>query len=106
MVFKLVLPKFALPGKKTADANQQAVAAARFALPILGRLSVTRQIRLLSGSLVAFFVIAATAAYVSNREAAYTARYLTQSGKLLMLSQRLAKDAQLSALGEDRKSVV
>lgn len=100
MAFKFALPKFALPGKKTAGANRQAWSAAHFSLPLLGRLPVARQIRLLSGSLVTFFFIAAVAAYVNNREAAYTARYLTQSGKLLMLSQRLAKDAQLSALGD------
>ncbi|MCR4298630.1 MAG: methyl-accepting chemotaxis protein, partial [Gallionella sp.] len=100
MAFRFTLPKFKLPGKRTASANQPVKAAARFALPILGHLSIARQIKLLSGSLVTFFFIAAVAAYVNNREAAYTARYLTQSGKLLMLSQRLAKDAQLSALGD------
>ncbi|BBI98397.1 hypothetical protein FGKAn22_00900 [Ferrigenium kumadai] len=47
-----------------------------------------------------FFIVAAVAAYIDNREAAHTARYLTQSGKLLMLSQRLAKDAQLCASGD------
>jgi len=84
---------FGLPGKRAAGAGPGRPAAAP-------RLSIAQKIRLLSGSLVMFFVIAAAAAYVSNREAGYTARYLTQSGKLLMLSQRLAKDAQLSAMGD------
>ncbi len=64
------------------------------------RPSAALKIRLLSGSLVVFFMVAAAASYVNNREADYAARYLTQSGKLLLLSQRLAKDAQLSALGD------
>ena len=68
--------------------------------PAPARFSVTLKIRLLSASLVACFVIAAAAAYVNSREADHTARYLTQSGKLLVLSQRLAKDAQASALGD------
>lgn len=75
--------------------------AMRFALPLFGRFSAVQEIRFLSRSLVVFFVVAAAAAYVNNHEAAYTARYLTQSGKLLMLSQRLAKDAQQSALGDE-----
>jgi hypothetical protein len=99
MAFKLALPKFKLPGKKASGANSQTSGAAHPALPKLGRFSVTQSIRFLSVSMVVFFVIAAAAAYVNNREAAYTARYLTQSGKLLILSQRLAKDAQLSAMG-------
>ncbi|HUW25168.1 MAG TPA: methyl-accepting chemotaxis protein [Gallionella sp.] len=96
MAFKLALPEFKLPGKKMASPGP----VTRFVLPLLGRFSVARQIRLLSSSLVVFFIIAAAAANLNNREAAYTARYLTQSGKLLMLSQRLARDAQLSALGD------
>jgi twitching motility protein PilJ len=59
-----------------------------------------RKIRLLGVSLTAFFIVAAAAAYVNSREAAHTARYLAQSGKLQMLSQRLAKDAQLGAAGD------
>ena len=100
MAFRLALPKFKSSGKKAVEANQATGGAAPPAQPAQGRLSATQKIRLLSGSLVVFFVIAAAAAYVNNREAAYAARYLTQSGKLLMLSQRLAKDAQLSALGD------
>ncbi|HEU0234652.1 MAG TPA: methyl-accepting chemotaxis protein [Gallionella sp.] len=100
MAFKLSLPEFKLSGKKVEGANREPKGAAYSALPASGGLSVTRKIRLLSGSLVVFFTVAAAAAYINSREADYTARYLTQSGKLLMLSQRLAKDAQLSALGD------
>jgi twitching motility protein PilJ len=61
--------------------------------------SAARKIRLLGVLLTVFFVVAAIAAYVNNREADYTARYLTQSGKLSMLSQRLGKDALLAVTG-------
>lgn len=87
MTFKLTLPGFNKAGKAVMP-------------PDAGRFSVVKAIRWLSVSLVALFIVAAAAAYINNREAAYTARYLTQSGKLLMLSERLAKDAQLSAQGE------
>jgi twitching motility protein PilJ len=70
------------------------------AAPRRGLFSAARKIRLLGGSLLVFFIVAAAAAYIDNREAAHTARYLTQSGKLLMLSQRLAKDAQLCVSGD------
>lgn len=83
MIFKPTLPEFEPPG-----------------IPRRGVFSAARKIRLLGSSLVVFFVVAAAAAYVNNREAAHTARYLTQSGKLLMLSQRLAKDALLGASGD------
>lgn len=95
MAFKLALPKPKLPGERTAGD------AARPAAPASGRLSISWKIRLLSGSLVVFFAVAGAAAYVNSREANHAARYLTQSGKLLMLSQRLAKDAQLSAHGDE-----
>ena len=70
------------------------------AAPRRGLLSAAQKIRLLGASLTVFFVVAAIAAYVNNREAAYTARYLTQAGKLATLSQRLAKDALLAAAGD------
>ncbi len=79
MAFKFAFPKFAPTGKKTAGTS--------------------RQIRLLSTSLAVFFCIGVVAAYASKREAVYSARYLTQSGRLLTLSQRLDRDVQLSALG-------
>lgn len=99
MAFKLALPEFRLNGKKAAATAREAEGAAP-AVPAAGGLPATLKIRLLSASLVAFFAVAAAAAYLSSREADYAARYLTQSGKLLLLSQRLAKDAQLGALGD------
>jgi twitching motility protein PilJ len=46
-----------------------------------------------------FFVLTAIAAYRSNREESNSVRYVGQSSRLLMLSQRLAKDAQQALSG-------
>ena len=46
-----------------------------------------------------FFVLTAIAAYMSNREDSNSVRYVGQSSQLLMLSQRLAKDAQQALTG-------
>ncbi len=46
-----------------------------------------------------FFVLTALAAFISNREANNNVRYVGQSSRLLMLSQRLAKDAQQALSG-------
>ncbi len=100
MAFKLALPKFRPPGKKNVGTDLQVKGALAATSPASDYLPATQKIRLLSASLVAFLAVAAVAAYVNSREADYAARYLTQSGKLLLLSQRLAKDAQLSALGD------
>ena len=45
------------------------------------------------------FVLTAIAAYMSNREDSNSVRYVGQSSQLLMLSQRLAKDAQQALSG-------
>ena len=46
-----------------------------------------------------FFVLTAIAAYMSNREESNSVRYVGQSSQLLVLSQRLAKDAQQALSG-------
>jgi twitching motility protein PilJ len=46
-----------------------------------------------------FFVLTAIAAYMSNREDTNSVRYVGQSSQLLMLTQRLAKDAQQALSG-------
>ncbi len=46
-----------------------------------------------------FFVLTAIAAYMSNREESNSVRYVGESSQLLMLTQRLAKDAQQALSG-------
>ena len=85
---KSAKPKSTLPVKKKAKGT-----------PLIGKLPVGKQLQLLSLALVAFLVIAVISAYFDNREAAYGTRYVGDSSKLLMLSQRMAKDAQQALLG-------
>ena len=46
-----------------------------------------------------FFALTAVSAYMSNREESNSVRYLGQSSQLMMLTQRLAKDAQQALTG-------
>ncbi len=68
-------------------------------LPLIGNLPFDRQLTILGTAAGLSLVIAAGAAYVNNREAGYSTRYVAESSKLLMLSQRLAKDVQSSLSG-------
>ncbi len=96
MAFKLKLPTFKQFKKTVSD---DASKAADIRLPLIGHLPITQQLKILGGATALCLIIAAAAAYVNNREAGYSARYVGESSKLLMLSQRLAKDTQLSLSG-------
>ncbi|MBI4939027.1 MAG: type IV pili methyl-accepting chemotaxis transducer N-terminal domain-containing protein [Nitrosomonadales bacterium] len=72
------------------------------AIPLLGRLPVAAQLQVLGSILLGLILLTAAAAFLDNRAAAQNARYVTQSSKLLMLSQRLARDAGQSLSGDPR----
>ena len=57
------------------------------------------KLKVLGAAAATFFVLTAIAAYLSNREESNSVRYVGQSSQLLMLSQRLAKDAQQALTG-------
>jgi twitching motility protein PilJ len=57
------------------------------------------KLKLFGASAAIFFVLTAVAAYMSNRQESNSVRYVGQSSRLLMLSQRLAKDAQQALSG-------
>ncbi len=97
MAFKLKLPKFKLFTKIVADDVSK---VANIPLPVIGRLPIAQQMKILGLATVACLVVAAVAAYINNRENGFSSSYIAQSGKLLMLSQRLAKDAQSSLTGQ------
>ncbi|TAJ81078.1 MAG: methyl-accepting chemotaxis protein [Gallionellaceae bacterium] len=97
MAFKLKLPQFKLFTKIGADDVSK---VANAPLPVIGRLPIAQQMKILGIATVACLVIAAVAAYINNRENGFSSSYIAQSGKLLMLSQRLAKDAQSSLTGQ------
>jgi twitching motility protein PilJ len=65
----------------------------------MGKLPVGKQMQLLSVGLLASLTITVVSAYFDNKVASQGTRYVAESSKLLMLSQRLAKDAQQGLLG-------
>ena len=92
MAFKLPNP-FKRTSDKTKPAKKKVVT------PLMGKMPVGKQLQVLSVGLLAFLAIAVVSAYFDNRVAAQGTRYIAESSKLLMLSQRLAKDAQQGLRG-------
>ncbi len=101
MAFKL---PFNMPGKTTrgfvkkGDARGPEIKT--ISIPWFSKQSFDRQLRVLGGLLLFFLFIAAMFTYVDTRDSSYGSRYVAQSSKLLMLSQRLAKDAAASFSGD------
>jgi twitching motility protein PilJ len=83
-------------GRRSTDVGKSIL---RF-IPLFGRLSVGRQLQIVGGALVVLIVVTVVAAYVDKVTADNNAIYVSEAGKLLMLSQRLAKNAQLSMSGD------
>ena len=102
MAFKLSNP-FKKATKKPQAGRSQAikpqVAKKKSTMPLLGMLPIGKQLQLLSVTLLAFLALAVVSAYFDNKVASQGTRYISESSKLLMLSQRLAKDAQQGLLG-------
>jgi twitching motility protein PilJ len=90
---------FKLPNPFKKTAKNSGPAKKKISTPLLGKLPIGKQLQLLSVALLAFLAIAVVSAYFDNRVAAQGARYISESSKLLMLSQRLAKDAQQGLQG-------
>jgi twitching motility protein PilJ len=101
MAFKL---PFSLPKKtrqsfvKKGDGRAAEIKTIR--IPWFSKQSFDRQLRVLGGLLLLFLFIAATFTYIDTRDTAYGSSYVGESSKLLMLSQRLAKDAAASFSGD------
>ena len=101
MAFKL---PFGLPKKtrqsfiKKGDGRAAEIKTIR--IPWFSNQSFDRQLRVLGGLLLLFLFIAATFTYIDTRDTAYGSSYVGESSKLLMLSQRLAKDAAASFSGD------
>jgi twitching motility protein PilJ len=102
MAFKLSNPFKKATKKPQAGRSQAAkpqVARKKSTMPLLGMLPIGKQLQLLSVTLLAFLALAVVSAYFDNKVASQGTRYIAESSKLLMLSQRLAKDAQQGLLG-------
>ena len=98
MAFKISNP-FKKSTSKPKAARPKATGKTSAALPFLGKLSIGKQLQLLSVMLLAFLAFTVVSAYFDNKVASQGTRYIAESSKLLMLSQRLAKDAQQGLLG-------
>jgi twitching motility protein PilJ len=100
MAFKL---RFKLPRKSAQGFVKKGVGpevVKSIQIPWFSKLSFDRQLRVLGGMLVFFLLVAAVFTYFDTRDTSYGSRYVAQSSKLLMLSQRLAKDAAASFSGD------
>ena len=93
MAFKLPNP-FKKAAQQSLKPSKKKVST-----PLLGKLPVGKQLQLISVALLLFLAVAVVSAYFDNRVAAQGTRYIAEASKLLMLSQRLAKDAQQGLLG-------
>ncbi|HLP98226.1 MAG TPA: methyl-accepting chemotaxis protein [Sideroxyarcus sp.] len=69
-------------------------------IPWFSKQSFDKQLRILGGLLLVFLLLAAAFTYIDTRVSSSGSRYVAQSSKLLMLSQRLAKDAAASFSGD------
>jgi twitching motility protein PilJ len=87
----------AAPLKPVAPAP--AKAAAPSGLPLLGRLSVNTQMRVLITVMVLFLLIAAGCVVLNTRQATQNTQYLSTSTEMQMLSQRIANAAQQAVQG-------
>jgi twitching motility protein PilJ len=76
--------------------------AANVKLPLIGKLPITQRLVVLGTLAILCSVVAGVFVYLNNREAGYLAGYASESGKLRMLSQRLAKQVQLSLPGNPK----
>jgi twitching motility protein PilJ len=83
---------------KKGDGREEAIRTIH--IPWFGNQSFDWKLRVIGGLLLFFLLIAAAFTYVDTRVAASGARYVTQSSKLLMLSQRLAKNVAASFSGD------
>src|SRR5882672_4027846 len=104
MAFKFALK---LPFLGRGEAAREAVPQRRPApggilavpLPLIRRLTVGRQLQLLTGLLVILLLIDAVIVVMDARQATFNSLYIATVGKIRMLSQRLAKAAQQASQG-------
>jgi twitching motility protein PilJ len=96
MAFKLNIskPKWLEKFVGTETANKSG-----FTLPLIGKWDIAKQLKVLGITAAICLIIATVSAFINSRENGYNAGYVGQSSKLVMLSQKLAKDAQLSLTG-------
>jgi twitching motility protein PilJ len=68
-------------------------------LPVIGRLTIAKQLQILAVLLFLLLAIAAGIVYIDNRQGTHGTIYIASVGKIRMLSQRIAKAAQQASQG-------
>src|SRR5262245_44934481 len=90
---------FAGRGSREAKARTEAAAGPAADLPLIGGLPTARQLQILTPLLVFLLAIAAVIVAVDTRQGNFGTIYIASTGKIQMLSQRLAKAAQQASQG-------
>ncbi len=112
MAFKLKIPSLAKAGAQSSaqDVSQSTImdspplfanSGERFRLPGIGHRSVGTQLQILGGFFVVFLAVIGTMAWIDNRTATHGAAYTSAAGQMRMLSQSIAKSAQLALQGNE-----
>ncbi len=70
-------------------------------IPWFSNQSFDKQLRILGGLLLLFLLVAAVFTYLDMRAAGSGSRYVAQASKLQLLSQRLAKNAEVASISGD-----
>ncbi len=91
MAFKLKLPNFTAGGAANLTDKP---------LPLIGHLPFAQQLRLLGGGVTLSFLVGVIAVVLDNRTTSNGTHYLELSGDLIMLTQRIAKDAGSAMQGK------
>lgn len=91
------LPFLGRGGEAAAPAGAKSAAAG--GLPLIGQLSIAKQLQVLIGALVLVLAVIAAVVVYDTRQGAFGTVYIASVGKLQMLSQRLAKAAQQASQG-------
>jgi twitching motility protein PilJ len=103
MALKLKLPF----GKAGATKAKPAAAAPKSAsifsggLPLIGHLRTGLQLQILGGLMAFVLLVAAIVVVTDTRQGTFGTIYIASVGKIRMLSQRLAKAAQLASRGSE-----
>ena len=101
MAFKLSKVKRPEGIGKLQETGKSGAGATRIPfIGVIGKMPINRKLQLLGSALLAFLLLAVAAAYLDNRAASNGTRYVVESSKLLMLSQRMAKAAERSLSGD------
>ena len=93
MAFKLKLPTF-------SKTRQSVETVSVGSVPVIGRLPFNQQLRLLGGGVLISLTVGIVAAVLDYQATSNGAHYLKLSGDLVMLTQRVAKDAGSALQGK------